>query len=172
MSSSKILSIRVFVEATMIVALSTVLSLIKIYELPQGGSVTAGSMVPLLWFSLRRGFRAGLFACTIYGLVQLATGAYIVHPIQFLLDYPIAFGSLGLAGLFKKFPQLGVAVGMFGRFFSHFIAGIVFWSEYAGDMNPILYSALYNGGYMVIEFIVSSILIFAIIKRKLLDIYI
>ena len=172
MSNLKILSIRVFVEATMIVALSTVLSLIKIYELPQGGSVTAGSMVPLLWFSLRRGFRAGLFACTIYGLVQFATGAYIVHPLQFLLDYPLAFGSLGLAGLFRKHPQIGVAVGMIGRFSSHFIAGFVFWSEYAGDMNPILYSALYNGGYMVIEFIVSSVLIFAILKRKLLDIYI
>ena len=156
----------------MVVALSTVLSLIKIYELPQGGSVTAGSMVPLLWFSLRRGAPAGVFACSIYGLIQLILEPFIVNPIQFLLDYPMAFGVLGLAGLFKKYPPIGVGVGMIGRFTFHFLSGVVFFGQYAPQgMSPILYSALYNGGYMTIEFIISTILIFALVKRKLLNIY-
>lgn len=78
-------------------------------------------MVPLLWFSLRRGLRAGLEASTVYGLIHMALpGSYIVDPIQALLDYPIAFGALGLAGMFRKRPLIGVGVGIAGRFLAHF----------------------------------------------------
>ena len=91
----KILSTKILAEISIFVALATALSFIKIYTFPQGGSVTAGSMVPILWLALRRGPKVGLFAATVYGLVQLVVGPFIFHPAQVLLDYPLAFGALG-----------------------------------------------------------------------------
>jgi thiamine transporter len=102
----------------------------------------------------------------------MALGGYIVHPLQALLEYPIAFGALGLAGIFKKNPLVGVFVGISGRFLAHFIAGITFWAIYAPEgMHPAIYSAIYNGGYLIIELIVSSIIIYIFQKRGLLQIY-
>lgn len=156
----------------MIVALATVLSYIKIFHLPQGGSITAGSLVPLLWFSLRRGPKIGVFACLVYGLVQLMLEPYVYHPVQVLLDYPLAFGVIGLAGLFKRRPFIGVVVGIAGRFVAHFLSGIIFFAEYAPPgMHPAIYSAIYNGSYLMGELVVSAILTYVIIKRGLLEIY-
>ena len=175
---------KIIAEGTVIIALTVILKdiLPPIYHLPQGGSVTAASMVPLLWFSLRRGLRSGLEACTIYGLVHMALGGYVVDPVQALLDYPIAFGALGLAGLFKRYASaqgskryvtlVGVGLGILGRFISHFVSGIVFFAIYAPEgMNPAIYSAVYNGSYLLVEFIVSTIIIYIIIRRRLLQIY-
>ena len=170
--AKKAFSIRIVAEAAMAVALSVVLSFIAIYHLPEGGSITAGSMVPLLWVSLRRGPRVGLFTCVVYGLIDFMIEPFLVHPIQLLLDYPIAFGALASAGLFRNHPQIGVGVGILSRFVAHFLSGVVFFSEYAPEgMSPIVYSALYNGSYLTGELIVSSILMLIIVKRKLINIY-
>ncbi|MEM3696877.1 MAG: energy-coupled thiamine transporter ThiT [Candidatus Bathyarchaeia archaeon] len=165
---------KVLTEGIVVVALSIILKdvLPPIYHLPQGGSVSAAGMVPLLWFSLRRGLRAGLEASTVYGLIHMALpGSYIVDPIQALLDYPIAFAALGLAGIFKKYPLIGVGVGITGRFLAHFASGVWFFWEYAGEMHPVLYSAIYNGSYLIIELIISEIIIFILAKRRLLEVY-
>ena len=104
-------------------------------------------------------------------MVDLAIGGYIVHPIQVLLDYPVAFGCLGLAGaLRKKYPLIGVGVGMAGRFFSHFVSGIVYFADYAPEgMNPIIYSAVYNGSYILPELTISLIIISILLKTRLLE---
>jgi len=166
---------KIIAEASVIVALTVILKdiLPPIYRLPQGGSVTAASMVPLIWFSLRRGLRYGLEACSIYGLVHMVLpGSYIVGPLQALLDYPIAFGALGLAGMFRKHPFIGVCIGVFGRFLSHFMSGVIFFAEYAPEgMNPFVYSAMYNGGYLLVELVVSLIIIYVVVKKGLLEIY-
>jgi thiamine transporter len=166
---------KIIAEAVVIIALTVILKdvLPPIYQLPQGGSVTAAGMVPLLWFSLRRGLRSGLEACTIYGLVHMALpGSFIVDPVQALLDYPIAFGALGLAGIFRKYPLIGVGVGIAGRFLAHFAAGVWFFAEYApAGTHPVIYSAVYNGGYLIIELIISAIIIYIVAKRRLLEIY-
>ena len=166
---------KILAEGTVIIALTVILKdvLPPIYRLPQGGSVSAVSMVPLLWFSLRRGLRSGLEASTIYGLVHMALpGSYIVDPVQALLDYPIAFAALGLAGMFRKYPLIGVGVGITGRFLAHFASGVWFFSAYApAGMQPVIYSALYNGGYLVVELITSAFIIYIIVKRRLLEIY-
>jgi thiamine transporter len=165
-------STKIITEIAMVVALSTVLSFIKIYHLPQGGSITAGSMVPLLWLSLRRGTRIGLFACIIYGLIQFMIEPFAVSPIQVFLDYPLAFGVLGLAGFFKKYPFIGVCLGIGGRFLSHFISGVIFFAEYTPPgMSPLVYSMIYNGSYLLGELIVSGILTYLILKRGVLNIY-
>ena len=108
--------LRRLVELAIAVALTTVLSQIRVYKLPQGGSITAGSMVPIFYVALRWGFRWGLLAGLLAGVVNYITEPFYVHPVQVLLDYPIAFGAIGLAGLFQRRPVAGVVVGGAGRF--------------------------------------------------------
>jgi thiamine transporter len=167
-----ILSTKVIAEIVAFVALASALSYVKIFSLPQGGSVTAGSMVPILWLALRRGPKIGIFSATVYGCVQLVIEPFIYHPAQVLLDYPLAFGMLGLAGFFQKRPFLGVNVGIAGRFIMHFISGVVFFGSYAPEgMSPIVYSAIYNGGYLLPELVISIYIVYLLQESKLLKIF-
>jgi thiamine transporter len=170
--NTKRFSTKIIAETVMFVSLATVLSYIKIFSLPQGGSVTAASMVPILWLALRRGPKVGLFAATLYGVVQFALQPYIYHPVQVLLDYPVAFGLLGVAGFFQKRPYVGICLGIFGRFFAHFLSGIIFFASYAPEgMNPAVYSAVYNGGYMLVELVISLYVIYLLRASKVLNVY-
>ena len=161
---------RVLAEIAIGVALATVLSTIKIFSMPYGGSVTLGSMVPILLIAFRRDVKIGVTTGVIYGLVQMMLDGWFYSPVGMFLDYPLAFGILGAAALFKDNPLVGVAVGMVGRFLSHFISGVVFFGMYAPEgMSPVIYSALYNGGYMVAEFVISAVLIYALVQRNVLN---
>jgi thiamine transporter len=161
------------------IALATVLSFLKFSIWAQGGSVTAGSMVPLFWYSFRRGAKMGIAAGIVYGIVQLVQEPFIVHPAQVLLDYPLAFGALGLSGLFQSRKTLGVTVGIGGRFLSHFASGVIFFAIYAPQVylglniaaNAYLYSALYNASYLVPELIISLILVLVLARRNLINLY-
>jgi thiamine transporter len=165
-------STKIIAETVMFVALATILSYIKLFRLPQGGSVTAASMVPILWLALRRGPKVGLFAAIVYGIVQLVVDPVVYHPVQVLLDYPVAFGLLGVAGFFQKRPFIGTALGIFGRFFSHFLSGIIFFASFApAGMHPAIYSAFYNGGYMLVELVLSLYIIYLLRASKVLNIY-
>lgn len=168
-------------EAGIAIGLAFVLSMIKVYHLPAGGSITAGSMIPILLLALRRGYKLGLIAAVLYGIIQVIEGAYIVHPAQALLDYPLAFGALGLAGFFASrakenygsvYALLGATVGIAGRFLCHFLSGVIFFSTYAPEgMNPYVYSAVYNGSYILGELVISLVLIYLLINRGILEIY-
>jgi thiamine transporter len=168
---------KIVAEATILISLSSALYYtsriyLPFFHLPEGGSITVASMVPLFWFALRRGLRWGVEAGTVYGLVHIVLSGGVYYPTQILLDYPLAFGALGLAGAFRKRPLVGVAVGMTGRFICHFISGVVFFAAYAWPgWSPIPYSAAYNASYLVPEFIISSIIMYIIVKRQLLEIY-
>ena len=168
-------NVKVLAEGTVIVALTVILkNFLPHYSLPQGGSVSIAGMVRLNWFTLRRGLRAGFMAGAVYGLVDMGLGGMsnIVDPVQAIIDYPLAFGALGLAGIFRKYPLVGVAVAIFGRFLAHFASGVWFFWMYAPEgINPVVYSAIYNGGYMLVEFVTSAIIIFILDKRHLLEIY-
>ena len=134
--------------------------------------MSIAGMVPIIWFALRRGLRAGVEAGAVYGLVYMALGGYNVDPVQAIIDYPLAFGALGLAGLFQKYPVAGVTAVIFGRFMAHFISGVWFFWMYAPEgMNPVVYSAIYNGSYLFVELVISAIIIFILQKRQLLKIY-
>ena len=99
---------RILAEVIIFVALATALSFVVVYVMPQGGSITAGSMVPLIWLSLRRGPKIGVTAGILYGLMQFVFLPYAVDPVQVLLDYPLAFGVL--ASLKRGFrPAYAVA---------------------------------------------------------------
>lgn len=173
MSESKLRSsTRIIAEIVTFVALAVALSYIKLFSLPQGGSVTAGSMVPILWLALRRGAKIGLFSAAVYGCVQLAVEPFIFHPAQVLLDYPIAFGMLGLAGFFRNRPFIGVNLGIAGRFMAHLLAGIVFFASYAPEgMHPVIYSAIYNGSYLLPELVISIYIVYLLQESKVLKIF-
>ena len=174
---AKTVDTKILAEAIVIIALANVLYVIsKFYfpflKLPQGGSITLGSMIPLLWFALRRGLRWGVEAGIVYGLVHMVISGDIYYPTQILLDYPLAFGALGLAGAFKNQPVVGIGLGILGRFVCHFVSGVIFFGQYAWEgWNVFAYSAAYNATYLVPEFIISAIVIFILLKRKLLNIY-
>lgn len=166
MSRSRLLPL---VEAAVMIALAAVLSQIKVFQMPQGGSITAASMVPLLLVGLRHGTRWGIVAGVAAGLVNYITaGQGYVHPIQLLLDYPVAFGMLGLAGLGagKSYlsGQFAAALAMLGRFAAHFVAGVVFFAAFAPPGQSVWeYSAIYNASYMVPELIISGLLLAALL---------
>ncbi|KUO68683.1 MAG: energy-coupled thiamine transporter ThiT [Clostridia bacterium BRH_c25] len=158
-------STRMLTEAGIMIAAAQILSYVKIYEAPYGGSVTAGSMVPIILFSLRWGLKSGLLAGTAYGILQLLIGGevYTLHIASVLFDYLIAFGLLGLAGVFQSSTKgmlMGTCLGVFGRFICHVISGVVVWASYAPEgMNPLVYSVLYNGSYLLPELVITMVIV-------------
>lgn len=154
------LRVRALTEGAMLVALAQVLSYLKLYEFPNGGSVTP-AMFPILLYAVRWGLGKGLLAGFAFGTLQLIfDGAYAWGWQSMILDYLLAFTPLGLAGLFKGkswgiFP--GTVVGCLGRFVVHYISGVTIYriyepTEIAGfgvfDDSQI-YSLVYNGSYML-----------------------
>ena len=158
------------------VALSGALYLVKIFTLPEGGSVTLASMVPVFVLALRRGPKIGILGGVLFGLIALVEDATLlgiqpVGPAQAFLDYPLAFGLLGLAGFFKRSPLLGVGVGVVARFCSHFVSGVLFFATYAGGTNVYEYSALYNGSFLLAEFAITAVIMVGLVRSKALQLY-
>ncbi|MBQ9729588.1 MAG: energy-coupled thiamine transporter ThiT [Clostridia bacterium] len=136
------------------IAMSFALSYIKVWDMPAGGSVTVASLLPLSLYAYAFGLKRGLFAAFVYSILQAVQDPWLIHPAQFLLDYPVAFTGVGLAGLFKKIktferlPQLSFALGttLVGtfRFIAHVLSGVFAFEAYAEGQNALLYSLAYN----------------------------
>ncbi len=149
---------RTMAVGAMCMALSSVLSLIKLWQMPMGGAVTPASMLPLMLFAYCYGVGPGMVLGVLYGVMQfLLDGmAWVaLGAIPNLLDYPIAFGLLGLAGLLrgsKVKMSISFVIACFGRFMASFLSGFIFYGEYAPEgVNPIWYAFVYNGSYMLPE---------------------
>lgn len=133
--------------AALCIGLAFLLSFIKIFSMPMGGSITPASMLPLLAFSYIYGVKKGLLAGLVYGILQFIQSPVVLAPMQVLLDYPLAFGALGLAGLAKNSVVPGIIYGCAGRFVCSWLSGWVFFAEYAPEGMPgWLYSLGVNGG--------------------------
>ena len=158
---------RVLTEAALAVALAFVLGLVVLFKMPFGGTVSL-EMIPLILLALRQGWKVGVVAGAAYGLLDLAIDPYVVHPVQFILDYPLAFGALGLAGLFKPMVRgavLGATVAILARFVCHFLSGVVFFASYAPEgWNPYLYSAAYNAAYLAPSLGIAVVLTALLLK--------
>ena len=115
---------RMLVQGSLCIALAFVLSYIKLFSMPMGGSITLFSMLPIFVFAWMYGPAAGLLAGFAYSLLQVVQGAYVVHPVQFVLDYFLSFTVLGLAGFFPKSLALGAGVGGFCRMLCGVRSGI------------------------------------------------
>lgn len=148
---------RSIVYGAISIALSFALSYARIFKLPQGGSVTFASLLPLMIYCCMFGTRRGLVVCTVYGVLQALQDPYIIHPMQFLLDYPLAFGLIGVSGIFmekgvfkdKKIVAflLGGVLGVVLRYACHVCSGVFAFADYA-DLEKyntaIVYSMAYN----------------------------
>ncbi len=154
------ISTKKLVYGSLCISIAFVLSYIRIFHLPQGGSITPASMLPIMFFAYMFGPVEGIMAGMAYGLLQYVQDAYAVHWIQLLFDYPLAFGALGLAGYFKNNFKLGLIVGSLGRFIFHVLSGVFFFAEFATEagINPIPYSILYNS-YIGVELIIMIVLV-------------
>ena len=165
-------------ECAVMLALSFALSCAKLFEMPMGGSVTVASMLPIMLISVKYGIRTGLATSFAYSLTQLmqAFASANVFPycengktliICILFDYIVPFTVLGLAGLlhkmrFTKNVELGIYSGIVGvvliRFVSHFVTGVAIWGQWAPDgMGKYLYSFLYNGSFLSVDFIICIV---------------
>ena len=166
--SKTVWSTKMLALGAVCMARSNVLSMIKLFDMPQGGSVTPASMLPLMLFAYVYGVGPGMTVGAVYGVMQFIIEPYFLSVPQMLLDYPIAFAMVGLAGLFSKNENralglsLGVVLGSLGRFVAAVLSGVVFFAEYAGDQNPWVYSIGYNGAYMLPECIICVVLALAV----------
>lgn len=164
------------------VAVAFVLSWIKVFTMPQGGTITPASMLPIFFFALCFGPAWGLGAAFVFSLLQLIGGYYLM-PVQVFLDYILAFTVLGTAGFFaapkaKRLAQssiigrltqipvykmiFAVLLGVSLRFACAVLSGAVFFAEYAGEQNPWIYSIVYNGTYLLPEAVITIVILIAV----------
>lgn len=162
------------------VALGAVLSLVKVWKMPFGGSITLFSMLPCAMVSIAFGLKWGLAASFVEAVIQLAFGitmdgilAWGLTPGSLIgviaLDYLLAYTVIGVAGMFRRKGYIGICIGtavaVALRFVSHLISGAVifanfeqfvaFGTEWVG--RPWFYSLCYNGAYMLPEMIITMI---------------
>lgn len=150
---------RMMVQIGVVLALSIVLDMLRIYRMPQGGSITPGSMVPLFLLALAYGPDVGMMTGFLFGLLDLLLGGSVVHPLQMFLDYPLAFLCMGFIGFFRKNYYLGAVVATLGQLLCSTLSGVIFFSEYAGSMNPWLYSVTYNATFMGVNLLVNLLVL-------------
>lgn len=162
---------RILVECALMIAIGTVLSNIKIFTMPNGGSVTLLSMLPFVLVSFRHGVKWGLFTGFVNGCLQMIMGFYpppastvLYFAGEVLLDYVLAFMALGLAEFFArpfKNRMVGVAVGTFVagflRFMCSFLSGVLVWGNLSDGLPAWTYSLVYNASYMLPETLITVV---------------
>lgn len=174
--SSQKNNVRRLTVTAVLLALSTVLSLVKVWQMPLGGSVTLLSMVPVCLISAFYGPEFAIIPCFLYGLIQIFLGGVFSWGLTpavlitcILLDYLLAYGLLFVSGIFrrKKWGIVwGVALACVLRFICHFLSGIVLWRSFEVFNNPYLYSLVYNGAYMLPELIITCIGVFLLFSNS------
>ncbi|MBR0463236.1 MAG: energy-coupled thiamine transporter ThiT [Clostridia bacterium] len=140
--------------AAMCIAVSYILSLISFIRMPQGGSVKLAALIPLVLYALAFGPSKGLLVGAAYGLLKLINDPYIVHPVQMLVDYPMAYAAAALCCLANRIKNdrvklpVAMVLGYFGKYIMAVLSGVIFFAEYAGEQNAIIYSLGYNITYI------------------------
>ena len=173
------------IEVAIFSALALILDLVPFLSFKvwaQGGSISF-AMIPVFIMSYRWGLKGGLLSGLLLGVLQIVSGtAWIAHPVQGLLDYPIAFTVIGFAGLFKdqaahalqngskgsfvKWVIIGVGLGSTLRFVSHYLAGVVFFDSLIDGMNTWLYSFVYNASYIIPSAIINIIAVAFLFSKR------
>lgn len=161
--------VQTLAEIGIAIALAAVLGQIRLFVMPQGGSVSL-ELLPIIFIAVRRGVVPALVTGLLYGLLQLVLpGAFVYHPVQAAFDYPLAFMSLAVAGLVvvtgwrSLFLAVFLAVG--ARLVFHFLSGLIFFAEYAPSWEaPWLYALTYNLLYLLPEAILTALLLWPMLK--------
>ena len=147
---------KTMVVSALLVGLSIVLTRITIYSLPQGGSVSLFGMLPIVICAYFFGTRRAVMCGMCVGMIDLIFKPYVIHPIQLLLDYPLAFGAIGFAGLIFMAKKDGLIpaylFGVLCRYICAVISGVVFFGAYAPEgFSALTWSLWYNVLYLAIE---------------------
>ena len=157
------LTIKQLAFCAMCLALATVLSEIKIFDMPTGGSITLLSMFVIALPGILFGLVPGIVTAVAYGILQLIIDPYVLYPMQLVVDYILAFGALGLSGLFygKKGAVIkGYIAAVIGRYIFSVISGWIFFGAYAWEgWNPLPYSLAYNAAYIFAEAALTVIIL-------------
>ena len=158
------ISTRALVFSAMAMALAMVTSMVKLIDMPMGGSVTLCSMFFVCLIGYIYGLRTGLMAAIAYGFLQLVVDPYIISIPQMFTDYIFGFGALGLSGIFsgkKNGMLIGYLAGALGRYFFTFLSGMIFFGSNgaAYHMSAPVDSLAYNGAYLVPEAVITVIII-------------
>ena len=175
--SSSTLRTKKLVYGGICISIAFVLSYIRILHLPQGGSITPASMLPLVLYSMIFGPVAGIIAGIAYGFLQLIQDMWVVNIAQLLLDYPLAFGCIGLAGIaptaIKNLylrTSLAIVIAFVSRGIMHILSGTLFFGEYAPEgVSPFVYSLGYNGTFILAELIITLVLALVLVKTPAYD---
>lgn len=177
---------RSIVYGAIAIAMSFALSYARFIHLPQGGSVTFASLLPLMIYCCMFGTRRGIVVCLIYGCLQALQDTYIIHPVQFMLDYPLAFGMIGVSGFFCERTPLkknkliafivGAVIAVVLRYACHICSGVFAFADYA-DLETydtaIAYSFAYNSFTIVdlaIDLAAGILLLLSPAFRRQMDI--
>ena len=174
-STSSILRTKKVVYGGICVSISFILSYIRIVHLPQGGSITLASMFPLVFYSMIFGPISGIVAGIAYGILQFIQDMWVVNIAQLLMDYPLAFGCIGLAGLAPAAikntsvrTSIAIVIAFVGRGFMHVVSGAIFFADYAPEgMSPLVYSLGYNGTYVLGEMVLTLILALILVNTPI-----
>ncbi len=154
-------SVRTLTEGAILMALAEILSFLPLYKLPWGGSIDF-AMLPIILFCVRWGFGPGMLAAVAHGLLQmLFEGGIAIGWESIIGDFLVAYAVLGVAGLFKGRFLPAVCVSCAARFLVHYVVGATIWANYMPESffgmtmtTPWLYSALYNGAYMLPDLVI------------------
>lgn len=164
--------VKAMVYGALCVALSFVLSYIKLFSMPMGGSLTLCSMLPICVYACMFGPAKGFTAAFAYGVLQVIQGAWVVHWAQFLLDYFFAFTCYGVASLFPKKLPVGVGAAGILRLLCSTLSGAIFFAEgafEAGWSNAWLYSLAYNGSTIGAETVLCIIVAMLPVVRSMME---
>ena len=161
--------IKITTDCGILMALGMALSILKLFRLPSGGSVSLG-IIPLLIIASRYGFKISFFCGIGFGFLLAINGATIIHPFQFILEYPLANACMSAAGLIKWDTGLkattATILANFLRFHCHVIAGVVFFSNNKDNfVKAFTYSYLYNCGHLVPETIICAAIVWFIASK-------
>ena len=168
--------IRALTEGALLVAAAQILSLLKLWEMPWGGSVVL-AMVPVILYAVRWGLGPGLLAGFVFGVLQfMFDGGFAIGWQSMIGDYLLAFTVLGLAGIAKKRKGgifIGTVIGGVARFLVHYVVGATVWAAYMPEnflgitmTTPWFYSLLYNILYMGPNIIITLV-VFALLYKPL-----
>lgn len=169
-SEKRKINTKMLTTMSIAVALSVVLNMIILYRMPQGGSVTLASMLPIYIVSFAYGPRFGMLTGLVFGTINLLLGGYVMHPAQVLLDYPIPFMLIGISGYFKNNHLLGMIIATLFRMTAHVASGYIFFAEYAPEgMNPLIYSLSYNGSFLAVDLLIAIIVYKLIPNERIIN---
>lgn len=173
-SGNKIPATKILAISAILMALSVALGALTLFRMPQGGSVTPFSMLPIFVAAYYFGVSKGMLVGAGVGILNLLLNPFIVHPVQVVMDYPMAFGALAVGGILRHHKKIGMIagylLGVFCRYIVAVLSGVIFFSAYAPeDFNGLTWSLWYNLTYLGVEAAMTVVILLVPSVRNTLE---